>query len=117
MEWIPCYERMPRIGRTVLVSVSYIGGYENCHCGYGRYQRDGWRTFDFDGEAFIGKTKVWAWMPIPKPFGRTTNEITTYYKYEKALDILQCYKYSSYISDDVLNALETAISILEEKVV
>lgn len=59
-EWIPCSERLPKVGQDVL----FCG---DKWTGEGYMREDGdW--FQFRWSAFWRKEEVIAWMPLPKPY-------------------------------------------------
>ncbi len=57
-KWIPCSERLPEIGKSVLVTIVLPDGYRACYV----------------SERLLGKwsgvcgMKVVAWMPLPEPY-------------------------------------------------
>lgn len=60
-QWIPCSERLPEVGRCVLLSVGGLYTAEGC------LRDDGdWNQFRWD--AIQRKDMVGAWMPLPEPF-------------------------------------------------
>ena len=59
-EWIPCSERLPKVGQDVLFC-------DGEWTGEGYMREDGdW--FQFRWSAFWRKEEVIAWMPLPKPY-------------------------------------------------
>lgn len=59
--WIPCSERLPKVGEDVLFSVSGVYAAEGC------LRADGnWAQFRWDG--IQHKNMVDAWMPLPQPY-------------------------------------------------
>ena len=60
-QWIPCSERLPEVGRCVLLSVGGLYTAEGC------LRDDGdWNQFRWD--AIQRKDMVGAWMPLPEPY-------------------------------------------------
>lgn len=60
-QWIPCSERLPEIGQSVLLSVGGMYSAEGC------LREDGdWAQFRWD--AIQRKDMVGAWMPLPEPY-------------------------------------------------
>ena len=64
-QWIPCSERLPKVGEDVLFSVAGVYAAEGC------LRADGnWAQFRWDG--IQHKNMVDAWMPLPEPYeGKT----------------------------------------------
>lgn len=63
-QWIPCSERLPEIGQSVLLSVGGMYSAEGC------LREDGnWAQFRWD--AIQRKDMVGAWMPLPSPYEAT----------------------------------------------
>lgn len=60
-EWIPCSERLPESNSERIILL-----YDNGLISGGKYLGD--RTFDIDFRDNDKKTKVVAWMPLPKPY-------------------------------------------------
>lgn len=59
--WIPCSERLPEIGQSVLLSVGGMYSAEGC------LREDGdWAQFRWD--AIQRKDMVGAWKPLPEPY-------------------------------------------------
>jgi len=59
--WIPCSERLPKVGQDILMSVGGMYTAEGC------LREDGdWAQFRWD--TIQRKDMVGAWMPLPKPF-------------------------------------------------
>ena len=59
--WIPCSERLPEVGRNVLLSVGGVYTAEGC------LRADGdWCQFRW--ESLLRKDMVGAWMPMPEPY-------------------------------------------------
>lgn len=59
--WIPCSERLPEIGQSVLFSVGGVYSAEGC------LREDGdWAQFRWD--AIQRKDMVGAWKPLPEPY-------------------------------------------------
>lgn len=66
-EWIPCSERLPKVGQDVL----FCDGEwteEGYMMGDGNWIQFRWSTFR-------GKDEVTAWMPLPKPYEKRREEI------------------------------------------
>ena len=60
-QWIPCSERLPEIGQSVLLSVGGMYSAEGC------LREDGdWAQFRWD--AIQRKDMVGAWKPLPEPY-------------------------------------------------
>ena len=60
-EWIPCSERLPEIGQSVLLSVGGMYSAEGC------LREDGdWTQFRWS--ALPRRDMVGAWMPLPEPY-------------------------------------------------
>lgn len=60
-KWIPCSERLPEIGQSVLLSVGGMYSAEGC------LREDGdWAQFRWD--AIQRKDMVGAWKPLPEPY-------------------------------------------------
>lgn len=60
-QWIPCSERLPKIGQSVLLSVAGMYSAEGC------LREDGdWAQFRWD--TIQRKDMVDAWMPLPEPW-------------------------------------------------
>lgn len=60
-QWIPCSERLPEIGQSVLFSVGGMYSAEGC------LREDGdWAQFRWD--AIQRKDMVGAWKPLPEPY-------------------------------------------------
>ena len=60
-QWIPCSERLPEIGQSVLLSVGGMYSAEGC------LREDGdWAQFRWD--AIQRKDMVGAWKPLPSPY-------------------------------------------------
>lgn len=60
-QWIPCSERLPEVGRSVLLSVGGMYTAEGC------LREDGdWTQFRWD--AIQRKDMVGAWMPLLEPY-------------------------------------------------
>ena len=58
---IPCSERLPEVGRSVLLSIGGMYAAEGC------LREDGdWTQFRWS--AIQRKDMVGAWMPLPKPY-------------------------------------------------
>lgn len=81
-KWIPCIERMPEEGQTVLITQVYswqefetgndvtIAQYRNKYFTWYRYQDD-WRkhtSIMHHGDICPGNEYVIAWMPLPEPY-------------------------------------------------
>lgn len=72
VQWIPCSERLPEVGRSVLLSVGGMYTAEGC------LREDGdWTQFRWD--AIQRKDMVGAWMPLPSSYrenaeGRTNDK-------------------------------------------
>ena len=66
--WIPCSERMPKVGQDILMSVGGMYTAEGC------LREDGdWAQFRWD--TIQRKDMVGAWMPLPEPYKeRRTDE-------------------------------------------
>ena len=58
-EWIPVTERLPQIGRNVLIFS--IKGY----CAEGYFNGSGWSQYRWC--AWINPQEVTHWMPLPEP--------------------------------------------------
>lgn len=65
--WIPCSERLPEEGVSVLISVGGVYSAEGCL----RWDKD-WNQFRWS--AIQDKEVVDAWMPLPEPFKRDRND-------------------------------------------
>ena len=60
-QWIPCSERLPEVGQSVLISVGGMYTAEGC------LREDGnWAQFRWD--AVQRKDMVGAWQPLPAPY-------------------------------------------------
>ena len=59
--WIPCKERPPEVGQSVLLSVGGMYTAEGC-------LRDDGDWAQFRWNAIKRKDMVGAWMPLPEPF-------------------------------------------------
>jgi hypothetical protein len=60
-QWIPCSERLPEIGQSVLLSVGGMYSAEGC------LREDGdWAQFRWN--AIQRKDMVGAWRPLPEPY-------------------------------------------------
>lgn len=60
-QWIPCSERLPEIGQSVLLSVGGMYTAEGC------LREDGdWAQFRWN--AIQRKDMVGAWKPLPEPY-------------------------------------------------
>ncbi|WP_303168276.1 DUF551 domain-containing protein [[Ruminococcus] lactaris] len=71
--WIPCSERLPEDGQTVL---AYIGGRHNscnylCACHTVEEYTDRWRNAR---TGFAILCEVIAWMPLPEPYKEDKDE-------------------------------------------
>ena len=66
--WIPCSERLPKVGQDILMSVGGMYTAEGC------LREDGdWAQFRWD--TIQRKDMVGAWMPLPEPYKeRRTDE-------------------------------------------
>lgn len=62
-EWIPCKERLPEEGDTVLVTVSWFEGNVEI-CIAKRYGDE----YCFSDYGMQDAEKVQAWMPLPEPY-------------------------------------------------
>ena len=60
--WIPCSERLPEVGRSVLFSVGGMYTAEGC-------MRDDGDWCQFRWSSVQKRDIVDAWMPLPKPYG------------------------------------------------
>ncbi len=58
--WIPCSERLPEVGRSVLLSVNIFTA-EGCLRDDGDWAQFRWTTK-------LRKDMVGAWMPLPSPY-------------------------------------------------
>lgn len=66
-QWIPCSERLPGVGQSVLMSVGGMYTAEGC------LREDGnWAQFRWD--AVQRKDMVGAWMPLPEPWKEEQGE-------------------------------------------
>lgn len=60
-QWIPCSERLPKVGQDVLFSVQDLFASEGC-------LRDDGDWSQFRWQAIQKKEAVTAWMPLPEPW-------------------------------------------------
>lgn len=61
VQWIPCSERLPKVGQDILMSVGGMYTAEGC------LREDGdWAQFRWD--TIQRKDMVGAWMPLPEPY-------------------------------------------------
>ena len=58
MNWIPCSERLPEVGKSVLVTITLPDGQRECYVS--KWVGDKW----WDASRF----EVIAWMPLPEPY-------------------------------------------------
>ena len=65
--WIPCSERLPEVGRSVLFSVGGMYTAEGC-------MRDDGDWCQFRWSSVQKRDIVDAWMPLPKPYGGEQDE-------------------------------------------
>ena len=66
--WIPCSERLPEVGQSVLLSIGGMYAAEGC------LREDGdWTQFRWS--AIQRKDMVGEWMPLPKPYEGESDEI------------------------------------------
>ena len=86
-EWIPCSERLPEEGQTVLIHFDRAYKYEweeERHIEFGRISSDrydadgcGWEWLNESGADFwapIWNNTVAAWMPLPEPWKGADDE-------------------------------------------
>lgn len=70
MNWIPCKERLPEEGQSVLVTVNSKKRvvHEAVYTGQNKRNHAVWSCpFEYDFKAYWD-TEVVAWMPLPKPY-------------------------------------------------
>lgn len=60
-EWIPCKERLPEVGRSVLLSRRSMDTREGC------LQADG-KWWQYRWNEILNANQVNAWMPLPEPY-------------------------------------------------
>ena len=65
--WIPCSERLPEVGRSVLFSVGGMYTAEGC-------MRDDGDWCQFRWSSVQKRDIVDAWMPLPEPYGGEQDE-------------------------------------------
>ena len=65
--WIPCSERLPEVGQSVLISVGGMYTAEGC-----LRENGNWAQFRWD--AVQRKDMVDAWMPLPEPWKEDDHE-------------------------------------------
>ena len=61
--WIPCSERLPKVGENVLFTTDIYGGY----VAEGDRRADG-KWWQYRWNALLQNDEVTAWMPLPKPY-------------------------------------------------
>ena len=64
--WIPCSERLPKVGENVLFTTDIYGGY----VAEGDRRADG-KWWQYRWNALLQNDEVTAWMPLPKPYERS----------------------------------------------
>ena len=62
-EWIPCSERLPKVGENVLFTTDIYGGY----VAEGDRRADG-KWWQYRWNSLLQNEEVTAWMPLPKPY-------------------------------------------------
>ena len=67
-QWIPCSERLPKVGQDVLFSVQDLFVSEGC-------LRDDGDWSQFRWQAIQKKEAVTAWMPLPEPWRGEEHEL------------------------------------------
>ena len=62
-EWIPCSERLPKVGENVLFTTDIYGGY----VAEGNIRADG-KWWQYRWNSLLQNDEVTAWMPLPTPY-------------------------------------------------
>lgn len=66
-KWIPCSERLPEVGRSVLFSRRSMCTREGCLQADGKWWQYWW-------DEMLNADQVTAWKPLPEPYREDENE-------------------------------------------
>lgn len=70
MNWIPCSERLPKEGQTVLITVNNKKRivHEAIYNGKNKLNHAVWHSpWEYDFRTYWGE-EILAWMPLPEPY-------------------------------------------------